>query len=168
LFSIIRKPNGIVSEKDKSDLKSVVNCLLAEWISKRDHEEKAKSCSPKFHDIFAHLMEQVEYLGRLYPWLEDWIERFHKDDKNNDYLFSCRRGFEEKEDVKEKRMQLNSNPSIEEYGEFVVESRKRKFSPAVQARRDEAREEKKKQKKARRSHIIPAPPASSTSSTSSS
>ena len=85
IFSILRKTNyagSLIPDAEQQKLRQTIISLEKEWMSKRDHEEKGKQCTPKFHDVFYHIMEQLDCLGRVWPWIEDPIKKLNKDDKN--------------------------------------------------------------------------------------
>lgn len=148
IFSILRKVRvGPIPTEEVSELERLLDKLKDRWLVQRDHEDSVKNSTPKFHDIFFHVLWQVGFLGRLWPYLEDPVERRHKEDRALDTLYATERSYERRENFKAQREAMMNNALIREYAKEIVDKRKRKFNPETEASRQQSRQEKETEKR---------------------
>ena len=101
VFSILRSLDR-VSCDDMSALRVSLDKVAELWATSQCGESKAYSFTPKMHCLLVHVPRQLQYLGRYGHFLEDPIERLHKDDKHKDRIFACMREYVTKEESKQK------------------------------------------------------------------
>jgi len=62
-------------------------------------------------------------------------------------MYAAIRGYEQREIAKERRLSMISNPLVQDYGERVKKSRKRKFTAETRVKRDKKKADKEAAKK---------------------
>ena len=95
--------------------------------------------TPKSHDLWFEVPQQLTYLGRFYHFMEDPIEKLHKIDGLMDAVYCHLRDYEVREESKRKQEAIGKNYAVKLQSEQVAQSRKRKFAATTLM----AREDKK-------------------------
>ena len=124
------------------DLQVALDMVAKLWATVRCGEKQAREFTHKLHCLLVHVPKQIRYLGRFGPFLEDPIERLHKDDKSRDRMFQCIRNYLQKEEAKRTRENIGRNPSVKSAISGVAERCKRKYSHFVEMKRMADRDSK--------------------------
>jgi hypothetical protein len=151
IFGILRKVKTMYGEKEISELKEAIRSLKDLWPTQRHWETKIATCTPKGHDIWFHALLQIIYLGRFYHFMEDPIEKLHKEEKLLDRTYCHFRSYEKREEAKAVRSALADVPAVRAQIDGVKKGKKRTFSVASTKKKVEMKEEVEEKKAARRS-----------------
>ena len=151
IFGLLRKVRQIFTPSQISDLKKATDRLKVLWPTKRSWEKAEATCTPKGHDIWYHVILQLQYLGRFYHFMEDPIEKLHKEDKLLDRTFCHLRSYEAKEEAKAARASLSTHPEVRAQIENTKEGKKRKFTSETIKRKTDKGEAREEVKAVRRS-----------------
>ena len=92
--------------------------------------------TPKSHDLWFEVPQQLTYLGRVYHFMEDPIEKLHKIDRLMDAVYCHLRDYEFREESKRKQEAIGKNFAVREQMEQVTQSRKRKFAETTLLKRE--------------------------------
>jgi hypothetical protein len=92
-------------------------------------KKKAASVTPKSHELWFEVPQQLTYLGRFYHFMEDPIKNLHKVDRLMDAVYCHLRDYEFQEETKRRQESIGKNSSVKIQLEQVVESRKQSLLP---------------------------------------
>jgi hypothetical protein len=151
IFGILRKVKTVHGEKEKSELKEAIHSLKDLWPTQRHWETTTATCAPKGHDIWFHALLQIACLGRFHHFMEDPIEKLHKEEKLLDRTHCHFRSHEKREEAKAVRSALADAPAVRAQIAGVKKGKKRTFSIASTKKKVEMKEEVEEKKAARRS-----------------
>jgi hypothetical protein len=98
------------------------------WPTQRIWEKKAASVTPKPHDLWFEVPQQLTYLGQFYHFMEDPIEKLHKIDRLMDAVYCHLGDYEFREESKRKQEAIGKNYVVREQMEQVSQSCKRKLA----------------------------------------
>ena len=101
-----------------------------------ENSVEAASVTPKSHDLWFEVPQQLTYLGRFYHFMEDPIEKLHKIDRLMDAVYCHLRDYEFREESKRKQEAIGKNFAVREQMEQVTQSRKRKFAETTLLKRE--------------------------------
>jgi len=132
IFYLLRRIDCNINDDELSDLQVALDWVAKLWATTRCGEKQAANFTHKLHCLLVHVLKQLKYLGCFGPFLEDPIERMHKDDKNQDRLFSCIRAYFVKEEAKGKRAAISRNPLVQGALQRCIAAGKRKFTHLVE------------------------------------
>jgi hypothetical protein len=135
-FGLLRRTRTIFTCKEKSELQGAIDRLNCMWPTQRIWEKKAASVTPKSHDLWFEVPQQLTYLGRFYHFMEDPIEKLHKIDRLMDAVYCHLRDYEFREESKRKQEAIGKNFAVREQMEQVTQSRKRKFAETTLLKRE--------------------------------
>jgi hypothetical protein len=150
-FAILRGTRTIYTTEEIAKLQGAIDRLKIMWPTQRVWEQKEASVTPKSHNLWFEVIPQIAYLGRFFHFMEDPIEKLHKDDKLTDAVYCHVRNYEHREECKRKQEATARNILVRQQDEQVRQNRKRKFSPATVAKQESKAEEAIAIKKERRS-----------------
>jgi hypothetical protein len=104
--NIYLRRNIRVARSDRSPEFSVANPALM--------GEKGRVCTvtPKSHDLWFEVQQQLTYLGRFYHFMEDPIEKLHKIDGLMDAVYCHLRDYEVREESKRKQEAIGKNYAV--------------------------------------------------------
>jgi hypothetical protein len=151
VFSLLRRTRTIFSTEERTELLGAIEILTSLWPTQRVWEKKAASVTPKSHDLWFEVPQQLTYLGRFYHFMEDPIEKLHKVDRLMDAVYCHLRDYEFREETKRRQESIGKNSSVKIQLKQVVESRKRKFAAATVLKKEQKTKELTIIKKERRS-----------------
>jgi hypothetical protein len=87
VFSLLRRTRTIFSTEERTELLGAIEILSSLWPTQRVWGKKAASMTPKSHDLWFEVPQQLTYLRRLYHFMEDPIEKLHKVDRLMDAVY---------------------------------------------------------------------------------
>jgi hypothetical protein len=93
--------------------------------------------TPKSHDLWFEVLPQLSYLGRFYDFMEDPIEKLHKNDRLMDAVYCHLRDHEFREECKRKQLLIGKNRAVVAQIDEVKQSRKQKFTVETLERRQQ-------------------------------
>jgi hypothetical protein len=135
-FGLLRRTRTIFSEEQRTELQGAIDTLIATWPTQRTWEKKEASVTPKSHDLWFEIQQQLTYLGRFFHFMEDPIEKLHKIDRLMDAVYCHLRDYEFREESKRKQESIGKNSGVKQQMQQVTESRKRKFTAATLRKRE--------------------------------
>ncbi len=138
-FGLLRRTRKFFNSEEISELQGAIDRLNSLWPTQRSWEKKAGSVTPKSHDLWFEVPQQLTYLGRFYHFIKDPIEKLHKIDGLMDAVYCHLRDYEVREESKRKQEAIGKNYAVKLQSEQVAQSRKRKFAATTLM----AREDKK-------------------------
>jgi hypothetical protein len=97
----------------------------------RSWEKKAGSVTPKSHDLWFEVPQQLIYLDQFYHFMEDPIEKLHKIDGLIDAVYYHLRDYEVREESKRKQEAIGKNYAVKLQNQQVTQSCKREFAATV-------------------------------------
>jgi hypothetical protein len=137
IFGLLRRKRTIITPEEKHGLGHAIDRLKVLWPTQRVWEKKAASVTPKSHDLWFEVPQQLTYLGRFYHFMEDPIEKLHKIDRQMDTVFCHLRDYEFREDSKRRHDLIGNNTDVKIQMEKVDLGRKRKFTKPTLLRKKE-------------------------------
>jgi hypothetical protein len=150
-FALLRGTRTILTDEEIAELQAAIDKLKDLWPTQRSWEQKEASVTPKSHNLWFEVIAQLKYLGRFFHFMEDPIEKLHKDDQITDAVYCRVRSYEYREECKRKSESTSRNIEVRQQTEQVNQNRKRKFSAATIARQEGKAEDAMVVKKERRS-----------------
>ena len=135
-FGLLRRTNTIFTEQQRTELQGAIDNLVSLWPTQRLWETKEASVTPKSHDLWFETQQQLTYLGRFYHFMEDPIEKLHKNDRLMDAVYCHLRDYEFREECKRKQESIGKNSKVAEQIQQVTESRKRKYTEETIMKRE--------------------------------
>ena len=75
VFHFMQKPNELLSQKDKDDMKSFIRMTMKQWRALN------MSVTVKAHVLESHLNDQIEYYHGIGDFNEEFIEQLHQKTK---------------------------------------------------------------------------------------
>ena len=93
--------------------------------------------TPKSHDLWFEVPQQLTYLGRFYHCMEDPIEKLHKIDPLMNAVYCHLRDYEFREESKRKQEAIGKNSAVKVKLQQVTQSRKRKLAATTLLKRQE-------------------------------
>jgi hypothetical protein len=121
------------------------------WPTQRPWEQKPASVTPKGRNLWFEVLPQLKYLGRFFQYMEDPIEKLHKEDQITDAVFCCVRNYEFREECKRNQEATSRNINVRQQTEQVEQNRKRKWSVATIAKQESKADDAIAVKRERRS-----------------
>jgi hypothetical protein len=137
VFGLLRRTRTIFTPEEKHDLGHAIDRLKVLWPTQRVWEKKAASVTPKSHDLWFEVPQQLTYFGRFYHFMEDPIEKLHKIDGQMDTVYCHLRDYEFREDSKRKQDSIGKNADVKIQMEKVLLGRKRKLAQTTLRRKKE-------------------------------
>ena len=125
----------IFTDEDFAGLQPAIDKLKELWPTWRSWEQKQASVTPKSHNLWFEVIAQLPYLGRFFHFMEDPIEKLHKDDQLTDALYWNVRNYEFREECKRKREATSRNIEVRQQTEQVQQNCTHRFSVATIVRR---------------------------------
>jgi hypothetical protein len=150
-FALLRGTRTILTLEQIAELQAAIDKLKCLWPTRRSWEQKEASVTPKGHNLWFEIIPQIKFLGRFYHFMEDPIERLHKEDQITDAVYCRVRNYEQREECKRKQEDTARNVRVLQRTEQVEQGRKRNFTAATIARRESKTEDAIVAKKERRS-----------------
>jgi hypothetical protein len=126
-FALLRGTRTIFTDEQIAELQAAIDRLKDLWPTQRCWEQKGASVTPKSHNLWFEVIEQLTYLGRFFHFMEDPIEKLHKDDQITDAVYCRVRSYEFREECKRKQEATSRNIEVRQQTEQVEQDRKRKF-----------------------------------------
>jgi hypothetical protein len=93
-------------------LQGAIDTLASLWPTQRIWEKKAASVSQKLHDLWFEIQPYLTFLGHLYHFMEDPIEKDHQSDRLMDAVYCHLRDFEFLEESKRKQESIHKNIGV--------------------------------------------------------
>jgi hypothetical protein len=150
-FALLRGTRTIFTAEEIAELQAAIDKLKELWPTQRRWEQKPASVTPKSHNLWFEVIEQLKYLGRFFQYMEDPIEKLHKEDQITDAVYCCVRNYEFREECKRKQEATSRNINVRQQTEQVEQNRKRKWSVATIAKRESKSDDAIAVKRERRS-----------------
>jgi hypothetical protein len=150
-FCVGQETRTILTLEQIAELQAAIDKLKCLWPTRRSWEQKEASVTPKGHNLWFEIIPQIKFLGRFYHFMEDPIERLHKEDQITDAVYCRVRNYEQREECKRKQEDTARNVRVLQRTEQVEQGRKRNFTAATIARRESKTEDAIVAKKERRS-----------------
>jgi hypothetical protein len=150
-FALLRRTKTIFTAEEIAELQRAIDKLRILWPTQRSWEQKEASVTPKSHNLWFEVIPQLHYLGRFFHFMEDPIELLHKLDKLTDAVYCHIRNYQFREECKQKQEETARHVKVRQQLKQVHANRKRKFSAATIAKRENKAEEAIAIKKERRS-----------------
>jgi hypothetical protein len=98
---------------------------------------EAASVTPKSHDLWFEVPQQLTYLGRFYHFMEDPIKKLHKIDGLMDAVYCHLRDYEFREESKRKQEAIGKNHAVKLQTQQVTQSRKQKIAETTLLKRQD-------------------------------
>jgi hypothetical protein len=136
-FGLLRRTRKIFTSEETSELRGAIDRLKTLWPTQRSWEKKAASVTPKSHDLWFEVPQQLTYLGRFYHFMEDPSEKLHNIDGLMDAVCCHLRDYEFREESKRKQEAIGKNHAVKLQTQQVTQSRKRKFAETTLLRRQD-------------------------------
>jgi len=150
-FSLLRGTRTIFTATEITELQDAIDKLKELWPTQRGWEQKEASVTPKSHNLWFEVLEQLTYLGRFFHYMEDPIEKLHKEDQITDAVYCCVRNYEFREECKRRQEATSRNINVRQQTEEVEQNRKRKWTASTIAKRESKSDDAIAVKKERRS-----------------
>jgi hypothetical protein len=135
-FALLRRTKKIFTLEEISELQLAIDKLKILWPTQRSWEEKEASVTPKSHNLWFEVIPQLLYLGRFFHFMEDPIELLHKLDKLTDTVCCHIRNYQFREECKQKQEATARHVEVRQQIQQVNQDRKRKFTDATIAKRE--------------------------------
>ncbi len=129
----------IFTSKEKSELQGAIDRLNRMWPTQQIWEKKAASVTPKLHDLWFEVPQQLTYLVRFYHFMEDPIEKLHKIDRIMYAVYCHLQDYECREESKRKQEAICKNYAVKLQMQQVTQSCKRNFSKSALLTRGKTR-----------------------------
>jgi hypothetical protein len=136
-FGLLRRTRKHFTSEEISKLQGVIDCLNSLWPTQRSWEKKAGSVTPKSHDLWFKVPQQLTYLGRFDHFKKDPIEKLHKIDGLMDAIYYHLRDYKVWEEIKRKQEAIGKNYAVKLQNQQVTQSRKRKFAAITLLKRED-------------------------------
>jgi hypothetical protein len=136
-FGLLRRTRKKFTPEEISELQGAIDPLKTLWPTQRSWEKKAASVTPKPHNLWFEVPEQLTYLGRFYHFMEDPIKKLHKIDRLMDAVYSHLRDYEVWEESKRKQVAIGKHYAVKLQSQQVTQSHKRKFAEKTLLKRED-------------------------------
>jgi hypothetical protein len=122
----------------RKELLGAIKILTSLWPAQRMWEKDAASVTPKLHDLWFELPEQLTYLGHFYHFMKDPIKNLHKINRLMDAVYCHLQDCEFREESKRRQEEsIGKNSLVKIQMQQVMQSRKQKFAAATLLKKEQ-------------------------------